>query len=220
MRHRRSSYSSRQFGPGRLIWRQPTSDPWPRRQPRRPQRFGRPPSSTHRPDFQHHAIPLLRHGKLRQRTAHRHAGSAIRQAGCRRGRLPNLCAAPLAGELASHLRRLHRRMRDTDKAIEAAFSDQPQPGIIRSLPGRRALVAAEFIVAVGDLSTFVSPDHLAEYAGLAPVSFTWPDGRTPSVRAMLLDMIEEYARHTGHADILREAVDGRVGEGAPEDFTF
>jgi uncharacterized damage-inducible protein DinB len=53
-----------------------------------------------------------------------------------------------------------------------------------------------------------------------PASFTWPDGRTPTVRAMLLDMIEEYARHTGHADILREAVDGRVGEGAPKDFTY
>lgn len=53
-----------------------------------------------------------------------------------------------------------------------------------------------------------------------PASFSWPDGRTPTVRTMLLDMIEEYARHTGHADILREAVDGRVGEGAPEDFTF
>jgi uncharacterized damage-inducible protein DinB len=53
-----------------------------------------------------------------------------------------------------------------------------------------------------------------------PAAFTWPDGRTPTVRAMLLDMIEEYARHTGHADILREAVDGRVGEGAPADFTF
>ncbi|WP_319787768.1 DinB family protein [Streptomyces sp. AK08-01B] len=53
-----------------------------------------------------------------------------------------------------------------------------------------------------------------------PASFTWPDGRTPSVRDMLLDMIEEYARHTGHADILRQTVDGRVGEGAPEDFTF
>jgi len=53
-----------------------------------------------------------------------------------------------------------------------------------------------------------------------PASFTRPDGRTPTVRAMLLDMIEEYARHTGHADILREAVDGRVGEGAPKDFTF
>jgi uncharacterized damage-inducible protein DinB len=57
--------------------------------------------------------------------------------------------------------------------------------------------------------------------GLAgPASFTWPNGRTPTVRAMLLDMIEEYARHTGHADILREAVDGRVGEGAPKDFTY
>jgi uncharacterized damage-inducible protein DinB len=53
-----------------------------------------------------------------------------------------------------------------------------------------------------------------------PASFTWPDGRTPTVREMLLDMIEEYARHTGHADVLREAVDGRVGEGAPKDFTF
>jgi hypothetical protein len=56
--------------------------------------------------------------------------------------------------------------------------------------------------------------------GLAgPASFTWANGRTPTVRAMILDMIEEYARHTGHADILREAVDGRVGESAPEDFT-
>jgi uncharacterized damage-inducible protein DinB len=53
-----------------------------------------------------------------------------------------------------------------------------------------------------------------------PASFAWPDGRTPTVRAMLLDMIEEYARHTGHADILREAVDGLVGEGAPREFTF
>jgi hypothetical protein len=53
-----------------------------------------------------------------------------------------------------------------------------------------------------------------------PSSLTWPDGRTPTVRDMLLDMIEEYARHTGHADLLREAVDGRVGEGAPKDFTF
>ncbi len=54
--------------------------------------------------------------------------------------------------------------------------------------------------------------------GLA--SFTWPDGRTATVRDILLDMIEEYARHTGHADVLREAVDGRVGEDAPKDFTF
>jgi Protein of unknown function (DUF664) len=62
--------------------------------------------------------------------------------------------------------------------------------------------------------------EVIEERGLdGPASFRWPDGRTPTVRAMLLDMVEEYARHTGHADILREAVDGRVGESAPEDFT-
>jgi uncharacterized damage-inducible protein DinB len=52
-----------------------------------------------------------------------------------------------------------------------------------------------------------------------PAAFTWPNGHTPTVRDMLLDLIEEYARHTGHADILREAVDGRVGEAAPADFS-
>jgi uncharacterized damage-inducible protein DinB len=45
--------------------------------------------------------------------------------------------------------------------------------------------------------------------------FTWPDGRTPNLRRIIADMIEEYARHTGHADLLREAVDGLVGEDAP-----
>lgn len=61
---------------------------------------------------------------------------------------------------------------------------------------------------------------IAERGLDGPAAFTWPDGRTPTVRAMLLDMVEEYARHTGHADILREAVDGRTGEGPPADFSF
>jgi len=33
----------------------------------------------------------------------------------------------------------------------------------------------------------------------------------PSVRWVLLHMIEEYARHNGHADLLREVIDGVVG---------
>ncbi|MFE0460870.1 DinB family protein [Kitasatospora sp. NPDC058965] len=33
-----------------------------------------------------------------------------------------------------------------------------------------------------------------------------------AVRAMLVHQIEEYARHCGHADLLRECVDGRVGQ--------
>jgi uncharacterized damage-inducible protein DinB len=39
--------------------------------------------------------------------------------------------------------------------------------------------------------------------------------REISLRRLLVDMIEEYARHTGHADLIREAVDGRVGEDPP-----
>ena len=41
------------------------------------------------------------------------------------------------------------------------------------------------------------------------------EGNHANVRRLLLDMIEEYGRHTGHADLLREAVDGRVGEDPP-----
>lgn len=42
--------------------------------------------------------------------------------------------------------------------------------------------------------------------------------RHASLRRLLCDLLEEYARHTGHADLLREAVDGRVGEDPPADW--
>jgi uncharacterized damage-inducible protein DinB len=41
---------------------------------------------------------------------------------------------------------------------------------------------------------------------------TEPDGEAPSLRWILCHMIEEYARHNGHADLIREAVDGQTGE--------
>lgn len=40
-------------------------------------------------------------------------------------------------------------------------------------------------------------------------------GHHASLRRLLCDLVEEYGRHTGHADLLREAVDGRVGEDPP-----
>ncbi len=39
-----------------------------------------------------------------------------------------------------------------------------------------------------------------------------PDGDVVSIRDMVVHMIEEYARHCGHADLLRECVDGRTGQ--------
>jgi uncharacterized damage-inducible protein DinB len=38
------------------------------------------------------------------------------------------------------------------------------------------------------------------------------DGQTLQLRELLVHMIEEYARHCGHADLLRERIDGRVGQ--------
>jgi pimeloyl-ACP methyl ester carboxylesterase len=38
------------------------------------------------------------------------------------------------------------------------------------------------------------------------------EGEKPSLRWILLHMIEEYARHNGHADLLRETIDGQTGE--------
>jgi len=40
----------------------------------------------------------------------------------------------------------------------------------------------------------------------------WPNGDRPSLRWILCHLIEEYARHNGHADLLRESVDGATGE--------
>jgi uncharacterized damage-inducible protein DinB len=41
---------------------------------------------------------------------------------------------------------------------------------------------------------------------------TTRDGDKISVREVLVHMVEEYARHNGHADLLRECIDGRAGQ--------
>ena len=42
--------------------------------------------------------------------------------------------------------------------------------------------------------------------------FSRGSDRIISLRWVYLHMIEEYARHNGHADLLRERIDGRVGQ--------
>lgn len=62
----------------------------------------------------------------------------------------------------------------------------------------RSRAAVEETLAGGDLGM------LANY--------TNGRGESPNLRRLLIDMVEEYARHLGHADLLRESVDGLVGE--------
>ncbi|MCD4536401.1 DinB family protein [Nocardioides sp. cx-169] len=55
---------------------------------------------------------------------------------------------------------------------------------------------------------------IASYEGLDAVAAR-PNRRTGgyyNLRWIVLHMIEEYARHNGHADLIRQAVDGAVGE--------
>ncbi len=50
-------------------------------------------------------------------------------------------------------------------------------------------------------------DDLGELAQRSP-----PDGEPWSMRWILVHMIEETARHCGHADFIRQALDGSVGD--------
>jgi uncharacterized damage-inducible protein DinB len=53
----------------------------------------------------------------------------------------------------------------------------------------------------------------AAASGLDAVSvFIRANGKPFTLRWLMLHMIEETARHAGHADLLREAIDGTVGE--------
>ncbi len=60
-----------------------------------------------------------------------------------------------------------------------------------------------------------SDQFVSETADLG-FTATYPDGlggeASASVRSVLVHLIEEYARHLGHADFLRERIDGRVGQ--------
>jgi hypothetical protein len=51
-----------------------------------------------------------------------------------------------------------------------------------------------------------------------PVAMGW-GGDHANLRRLLCDLLEEYGRHTGHADLIREAIDGRVGEDPPRGWT-
>ncbi len=63
-----------------------------------------------------------------------------------------------------------------------------------------------------DRSRAVVEEALAK-GGLEQLgSIVSSDGQSPTLRYILMALIEEYARHIGHADLLREAIDGLTGE--------
>jgi uncharacterized damage-inducible protein DinB len=61
-------------------------------------------------------------------------------------------------------------------------------------------------VAFADRFVAEAPD--LDITGKAPHAWRGP----VSLRWVLVHMVEEYARHNGHADLLRERIDGAVGQ--------
>jgi uncharacterized damage-inducible protein DinB len=91
---------------------------------------------------------------------------------------------------------------DPDWDIHSALDDDPADllALYDTACTRSRAVTAEVTAAEsGGLDTLsVRTDH----TGRGQVSLRW----------ILLHMIEETARHNGHADLLREAIDGQTGE--------
>ena len=88
---------------------------------------------------------------------------------------------------------------DPDWEWRTAAEDSPEQ--------LRTLWEESVALARGSLGEALTHGDLGQ-----PATRTWPDGRAPNLRWIVCHMIEEYARHNGHADLIREAVDGSTGE--------
>jgi uncharacterized protein DUF664 len=88
--------------------------------------------------------------------------------------------------------------------VPALFDDDEEWEVPPDATVTDALVAFWDEIAVIDR-------HLA-VAGMDDVSTGNPDGGRHPLRRTIVHMIEEYARHCDHADLLREVIDGRTGD--------
>ena len=106
--------------------------------------------------------------------------------------------------LIRHMTRVERvwfRQRFADEQVEDAYGRD------------EAFTETDPARAAADYARFTEEWRLADAAAAnAPLDATFThNGETMSLRLIYLHMIEEYARHIGHADLLRERVDGTTG---------
>jgi uncharacterized damage-inducible protein DinB len=91
------------------------------------------------------------------------------------------------------------------------FADEP---VEDPYTREAAFAAIDPARAAADYARLTQEWKLADAATAnAPLDATFiHNGETMSLRAIYLHMIEEYARHLGHADLLRERIDGTTGQ--------
>ncbi|WP_193070691.1 DinB family protein [Brevibacterium sp. FME37] len=85
---------------------------------------------------------------------------------------------------------------DRDWDFESAANDSPE--YLITLHAKACERSRQILADIDDLDTLVARE---------PSS-----GDRFNVRWVLIHMIEEYARHVGHADLIRESIDGATGD--------
>ena len=109
--------------------------------------------------------------------------------------------------LVRHMTRVERawfRMRFAGEPVGYPFGGDPEAPFEQADPARAAADYARLTEEIKLADAAVANASLDD-------TFTH-DGEVMSLRLIYLHMIEEYARHLGHADLLREQIDGATGE--------
>lgn len=104
-----------------------------------------------------------------------------------------------------------------DRSAEALYCTDAEPdgdllpSAAVSLAEARATLIDEIARSNQRIAAAEDLDQLAAHAQVTPYPDR-PAGWQPNMRWILIHMIEEYARHCGHADLLRESIDGLTGD--------
>ncbi len=115
----------------------------------------------------------------------------------------------LVRHMADVERSWFRRVMAGEVAPRRFSSDDDREGAWTGAVGDPAVVAQAW--AALDEEVAFAEHFVADTDDLSTMGHM-SDGGTISLREVLVHMIEEYARHCGHADLLRERIDGRVGQ--------
>jgi hypothetical protein len=114
-------------------------------------------------------------------------------------------------ELLNHLRHVERRW------LVWGFEGEPVSDPWADRRNDRWHCPSDFVTVAAELDEQAATTRrVVEAHDLADVGAPgerWDGAPPPTLRRVLLHLVQEYARHCGHLDIVRELVDGSVGEG-------
>jgi hypothetical protein len=132
---------------------------------------------------------------------------------CEGLRLEQLKVAPIPSSSLTLLG-LVRHLTEDERGWFLGFLGRPVPDLYETDDHPGGDFDVDGADAAADLARFGQEvDAIAELLqGRSLDEVEVIDGRSYSLRWVITHMIEEYARHNGHADLLREAIDGSTGD--------